>query len=85
MAILIVPNQELLDEIACTPNIEGGIGSVMMGTPLEAKDGRLAVCHPWSQVSMDWLSAYTANIAGAEVVEVLPKDFEVKEDEGILS
>ena len=81
MAILIVPNQEILNEIACTPDIEGDVGAVMMGVPLEAKDGRLAVCHPWGKVSIDWLTAYTKGIAGAQVVDVLPKDFEVEGEE----
>ena len=77
MAVLLAPNQALLDEIAATPDIEGGIGPVKMGTPLVAEDGRLAVCHPWNKVSIDWLTAYTANIAKAQVVDVLPKDFVV--------
>lgn len=84
MAILIVPNQAILDEIAATPDIEGGIGPVMMGTPLEAKDGRFAVCHPWNRVSIDWLTAYTKGAAKAEIVDELPKDFEVKENEGVV-
>ncbi len=69
MAILIVPTRELLDEIACIPNLDGGIGPVMMGIPVELADGRFAVVHPWHDVSIDWLTAYVSGIEGAEVLE----------------
>lgn len=74
MAWLIVPTQAIADEIACTPELEGGIGPVMLGVPLILTDGRLAFGHPWNEVTIDWLAAYVQSIAGAEVLEtdVLP-------------
>lgn len=74
MAILVVPNKTLLDEIVCTPDLEGGVGPVLIGTPIELADSRLACCHPWTEVITDWLTAYVVGIAGAEVIagEVLP-------------
>jgi len=79
MAILIVPNKDILTEIACTPDLEGGIGPVLLGEPLELADGRFACCHPWNEVTLDWLAGYVQSITGAEVVEsdVLP--YPVKE------
>ncbi len=78
MAILIVPNRDILEEIACTPKLDGE-GPVMMGTPVELADGRLAVIHPWGDVSIDWLAAYIAGIKGAEVLETDALPYPVKE------
>ncbi len=74
MAILIVPALDLLAEIAATPNLDGGIGPVLIGAPAELADGRFAVAHPWSAVSIDWLAGYVQGIEGVEVLEgdVLP-------------
>lgn len=69
MTILIAPTKFLLSEIACTPTLEGGIGSVMLGEPLELADGRFACCHPWNEVDTAWLGDYVQNIEGAEVLK----------------
>lgn len=82
MAILIVPTKTILNEIACTPDLEGGVGPVLIGVPLELADGRFACCHPWNEVTIDWLAGYVQSISGAEVLEtdVLPyalKEFDI--------
>lgn len=46
-------------DIVCTPDIEGGIGPVMIGTPAMGADGRCLVAHNWAEVDGDWLAAYT--------------------------
>lgn len=77
--ILIVPKKELADEIACTPDIEDGVGPVMLGIPIELKDGRFAYIHPWNYVTVDWLKGYTLSIKGAEVLETDILPYPVKE------
>lgn len=69
MAVLIVPNLELADEIFATPDFDPCPEPVKLGTPLELADGRFAYCHPWAEVVVDWLSAYVADVTGAEVIE----------------
>ncbi len=76
MVVLVVPNQTILDEIGCTPDLEGGIGPVLIGAPLTGADGRRAVCHPWSEVTRDWLEAYVQNISGCQVLDELPQDWQ---------
>jgi hypothetical protein len=74
--ILIFASQATLDDIMCTPNIEGGCGPVMIGTPVRAQDGRVAISHPFSEVDLDWFSAYTQGDHPAVVIcDRLPADF----------
>lgn len=74
--ILIFASQATLDDITCTPDIENGIGPVMIGTPLKAVDGRVAISHPFSEVDCDWFSAYTQGDNPAVVIcDTLPGDF----------
>lgn len=74
--ILIFASQATLDDIMCTPDIEGGCGPVMIGTPVKAKDGRVAISHPFSEVDLDWFAAYTQGEHPAVVItDTLPPDF----------
>lgn len=77
MAILIA-NRNILDEIACTPALEDGIGPVLLGVPVELEDGRFACCHPWDEATIDWLAAYVQGIDGAEVLEIDVLPYAVK-------
>jgi hypothetical protein len=69
--ILIFDSQDILDRVGASPIIEGGIGAVLIGAPIVAVDGRVAISHPFSQVDLDWFEAYS----GVTIVEELPKDF----------
>jgi len=82
MAILIVPTQAIADEILATPDFDPSPEPVLLGTPLVLADGRLAYCHPWEEVVVDWLSAYVSGITGAEVIEGDALPYSVKEVEG---
>jgi hypothetical protein len=74
--ILIFASQATLDDIMCTPNIEGGCGPVMIGTPVKAQDGRVAISHPFSEIELDWFAAYTQGDNPSVVIcETLPVDF----------
>lgn len=74
--ILIFKDQAILDEIGFSPDIEGGIGSVKIGTPVTAVDGRVAISHGFSEVDLDWFNAYTqAENPMVVIVEQLPADF----------
>jgi hypothetical protein len=74
--ILIFASQATLDDITCTPDIENGIGPVMIGTPVRAQDGRVAISHPFSEVDLDWFAAYTQGDRPSMVIcETLPVDF----------
>jgi len=96
--ILIFASQATLDDIMCTPDIEGGCGPVMIGTPIRGghyeqvpdddpenptgmktivvPDGRVAISHPFSEVDLDWFSAYTQGEHPAVVItDTLPPDF----------
>jgi len=74
--ILIFRDQAILDEIGATPDIEGGIGPVLIGTPVTALDGRVAISHPFSGVDLDWLAAYMqGENPPCQVVDALPGDF----------
>jgi hypothetical protein len=76
MSILIFKNQAILDEIGFSPDIEGGIGPVKIGDPVKAVDGRVAICHPFSEVDLDWFSAYTqGENPQVVIVDKLPADF----------
>jgi len=76
MSILIFASQATLDDIMCTPDIEGGCGPVMIGTPVRAQDGRVAISHPFSEVDLDWFAAYTQGEHPAVVItDTLPVDF----------
>lgn len=75
---LIVTSQAILDEIGYTPDIEGGIGPVMLGVPIKSTDGRLAVHHHWTEADKAWLETYIADLAGCSVQEELPADFVVE-------
>lgn len=79
MTYLIVPNQALADEIFATPDFEPAPQPVKLGLPLVLADNRLCFCHPWDEVVIDWLTAYVAGIAGAEVVEGSVLPYPVKE------
>jgi hypothetical protein len=75
MAILIFRDQALLDEIGISPAIEGGIGAVLVGQcavtaesgevttyradSVRAVDGRVAISHGFSDIDLDWFTAYT--------------------------
>jgi hypothetical protein len=74
--ILIFASQATLDDITCTPDIENGIGPVMIGTPVRAQDGRVAISHPFSEIELDWFAAYTQGDNPSVVIcETLPVDF----------
>jgi hypothetical protein len=74
--ILIFASQATLDDIMCTPDIENGIGPVMIGTPVRAQDGRVAISHPFSEIELDWFAAYTQGDSPSMVIcETLPVDF----------
>ena len=79
MALVVFPanRQDLIDEIYCTPHVEGGSGSVYVGAPLVSLDGRVAMSHGWSAVDLDWMEAYTQG-AGVEVRadNTLPTDWQ---------
>ena len=76
MPIIIFSSQAWLKEIVCTPDLENGIGPVLIGTPLQAQDGRVAISHPFSEVDLDWFSAYTQGEHPAVVItDTLPVDF----------
>jgi hypothetical protein len=48
------------DDVVVTPNIEGGIGPVLISQPSVAADGRRAIRHiPWREVDLAWIQAYT--------------------------
>jgi hypothetical protein len=69
--ILIFDSQEILDRIGATPIIKTGVGAVLVGDPVRAGSGRVAISHPFAQIDLDWIEAYT----GATIVEELPADF----------
>lgn len=74
--ILIFGSQAILDDIQVTPDIEGGTGPVLIGTPVRAVDGRVAISHPFSEVDLDWFSAYTQEEnPRVVIVDKLPSDF----------
>lgn len=74
--ILIFASQATLDDITCTPDIENGIGPVMIGTPVKAQDGRVAISHQFSEIELDWFAAYTQGDNPSMVIcETLPVDF----------
>lgn len=96
--ILIFGSQAILDEIGATPDIEGGISPVMIGTTIHGghyedvpdddpesetgikivvvPDGRVAISHPFSEVELDWFSAYTqGENPKVVIVDTLPSDF----------
>ncbi len=61
MSVIVFPagSESLIKEIRCTPHIEDGAGAVFVGEPLVSRDGRQALCHPWTPVDLDWVAAYT--------------------------
>jgi hypothetical protein len=74
--ILIFGSKAILDEIGASPDILGGIGPVLIGTPVTAKDGRVAISHNFSDVDLDWFKGYTQKlIPPVVIVDKLPKDF----------
>ena len=76
MSILIFASQATLDDIMCTPDIEGGCGPVLIGTPLQAQDGRVAIAHPFDEITCDWFEAYMQREnPPCQVVDELPVDF----------
>lgn len=79
MGFLIIPNKALADEIFATPDFDPAPDPVKLGVPLELADGRLCYCHNWGEVALDWLTAYVAGIAGAEVIEGTVLPYPVKE------
>ena len=75
MAWVIFSNKEAADEVAVTPDMDGGIGPVLLAEGIQAEDGRVAYNHGWNEVSLDWLTGY-----GGTVYDELPKDFVVKSE-----
>ena len=76
MPIIIFSSQAWLKEIVCTPDLENGIGPVLIGTPLQAQDGRVAIAHPFDEVTCDWFTAYTQREnPPCVIVDFLPGDF----------
>ena len=78
MAVLIAPKAKLADVLeAANPTdcIEGSGGPVILGTPVESVDGRVAWCHPFDEVTQAWLECRMAGIAGGTMLESLPADF----------
>lgn len=67
-------------DIGATPDIEGGLGPVLVSDPAShavAADGRCAIAHPWpfDGPDADWLRAQVADVPGVEVLESLPADW----------
>jgi hypothetical protein len=72
---------EILKEICCTPNLEGGIGPVILWwlpengvnrvAYCEGADGRCLISHPFSEVDRDWFEAYMAEWITAGTVKIL--------------
>ena len=85
MTYLIVPAQAVADEIFSTPDFDPNPTPVKLGVPLVLADNRLCFCHPWGEVATDWLTAYVAGIAGAEVIEGTVLLYPVKESDIWLS
>ena len=75
MTAIVTTSLAILAEIACTPDIDGGIGPVAIGTPTESNDGRFAVCHPFAGVDRAWLESYLAGYPGTLVLDRLPDDW----------
>lgn len=78
---LIVPSQDILDEIGVTPDLEGSVGPVKLGAPIRAVDGRLAVCHMWAEATKNWFESYLADVPGCLVAYELPADFVLVSEE----
>lgn len=79
----------ILNEICATPQLEGGVGAVIVWWRPEngentcqynqGADGRCAISHPWAEVDCDWLQAYMAEwIADGRVWvgDKLPDDWQ---------
>lgn len=80
MTVLITSDPAILAEIASTPAIEGGMGPVAIGIPVESSDGRYAISHPFAGVDRAWLEAYVAEeYPGTQVLDSLPKDWTPKD------
>jgi len=76
MPIIIFSSQAWLKEIVCTPDLENGIGPVLIGTPLQAQDGRVAIAHPFDEITCDWFEAYMQREnPPCQVVDALPGNF----------
>lgn len=78
MAAILFPDRateiEFRAEIDVTPAIEGGSGAVKLGEAVVGRNGKLAVRHPFQEVELDWLTAYTLG-TGIEVLEASPDDW----------
>ena len=79
---------QICQEIATTPGIEGGIGPVWVwydpDTPENdvqyaiGADGRCAISHPWSEIDRDWLEAYMdewIQVGQVQILDALPDDW----------
>lgn len=80
--ILIFQNKEAFyifrDDVVVTPNIEGGSGSIFIQEePAMAADGvRCCIEHPFSEIDVNWLEAYTADNSSVPLfVTKLPEDW----------
>jgi len=49
----------------------------MMGEPVDGADGKVAVCHPFTEIDIAWILAYTADDPVPVMVceDGLPADF----------
>jgi hypothetical protein len=81
MVYLISPTQALLNEIYETPEMDDTSLPVKIGIPVELKDGRFCVAHPFNEITIQWLNDYIFGIAGAEVIECDILPHAVKETE----
>jgi hypothetical protein len=93
MAVLVTTDPAVFRDIDCTPDLEDGIGPVMMGTPIAEAEGvpnrRYAVCHPWPLEGIDeagdpvggvdvaWAWAYA--YSAIQVLPELPADWRYPE------
>lgn len=83
----------ILHEICATPNLEGGVGAVIVWWEPEngvnavcysiGADGRCLVAHPWKEVDVDWLEAYMNEWIQAGTVQILdsvPADWQYPQE-----
>jgi hypothetical protein len=88
-AYLVFPDRATADavlrEIAATPDLDGGIGSVWVWYDpdgalntvgyAQGADGRCMIAHPWPAVDRDWLEAYLAAWPEVLTLDAVPGDW----------
>ena len=68
--IAIFPNQTVLNEIK--PKLPSG---VIIGTPLQSTDGRVAICHTFAEADQQEIIR-----TGGQLLETLPNDWRYPQD-----